>query len=266
MEPDRNHLIASVASTLALLEVFEQGPGPLPMSAFVEATGKPKSSVHRMLSTLVHLGFVTQDPAGGGYALTLKLWRLGMPALAGLDLSKLSPPHLEALMRAAGETVHMSVLDPSGGVVYVAKVECPKSIRVQTQIGRLNPAWCTATGRSMLAFNEAAAESVLAAPLAPLTDQTVTDPQRLRDILADVRRRGYAVTRGENHADMGGIAAPIRDHCGKVVAACGVAIPVFRMDRELEQRCVPLVVDAAAAISSALGYQGHAKERLSYGT
>src|SRR5690606_3766919 len=246
--------------------VFERGPGPLPMNAFVEATGKPKSSVHRMLSTLVHLGFVSQDGRSGGYSLTLKLWRLGMPALAELDLSKLSPRHLEALMRAAGETVHMSVLDPSGGVVYVAKVECPKSIRVQTQIGRLNPAWCTATGRSMLAFHDAAADAVLAGPLAPLNDHTVTDPQRLRAILDDVRALGYAVTRGENHADMGGIAAPIRDYSGKVVASCGIAIPVFRMDRSLEQRCVPLVVEAAAAISAELGYQLRAKETLSYGT
>jgi len=266
MESDRNHLIASVASTLQLLEVFERGPGPIPMSAFVAATGKPKSSVHRMLSTLVNLGFVAQDSRSGGYRLTLKLWRLGMPALAELDLSKLSPPHLEALMRAAGETVHMSVLDPSGGVVYVAKVECPKSIRVQTQIGRLNPAWCTATGRSMLAYHDATADAVLARPLAPLTDQTVTDPQQLRAILDEVRARGYAVTRGENHSDMGGIAAPIRDHSGQVVASCGIAIPVFRMDRSLEERCVPLVVEAAAAISSELGYQARAKEKLSYGT
>lgn len=263
---DRNHLIASVAGTLELLEVFSQKPGPLPLGAFVEATKRPKSSVHRMLATLMNLGFVEQVQETGKYRLTLKLWRLGMPALADLDILKVSRPHLEALMAAADETVHLAVLDPSGSVVYVAKVESPRSIRVQTQVGKLNPAWCTATGRSLLAFHPAQVDKILSQPLKPLTPKTVTDPQRIRALLAEVAARGYAVTKGENHPEMGGIAAPIRDHTGQVTAACGVAIPVFRMDEKLVQRCIPLVMKTACAISSALGYQSQQQRKLRHGT
>lgn len=252
--PGRNHLIGSVAGTFEVLEVFGERPGPLALSAIAQATGKPKSSVHRILSTLVNVGFVAQEPASGLYRLTLKVWRLGMSALGDLDVIKLSRRHLEELMRAADETVHLAVLDPGGSVVYVSKVESARSIRVQTQIGRLNPSWCTATGRALLAFNAAAAERVLAGPLAAQTAKTVTDPKRLRAILAEVAVRGYAVTKGENHPEMGGIAAPIRDHGGSVIAACGVAVPAFRMDRQLVQRCIPLVVRAADAVSSDLGF------------
>lgn len=266
MTPDRNHLIASVAGTLELLEVFGQRPGPLPLSAFVEATGRPKSSVHRILATLVNVGFVEQDPKTGKYRLTLKMWRLGMAALADLDILKLSRPHLEDLMAATDETVHLAVLDPSGGAVYVAKVESPRSIRVQTQVGKLNPAWCTATGRCMLAFHPDVADKVLGKPLKAMTPKTVTDPKRLRALLAEVRANGYAVTKGENHPEMGGIAAPIRDHSEQVVAACGLGVPAFRMNRELIERCVPLVVRTAAAISSELGHQPQQQRKLRHGT
>ena len=65
-----------------------------------------------------------------------------------LELTRVAVPALEKLMAEVGETVHLAVLDPSGGIVYVSKVESPQSIRVQTRLGQLTPAWCTATGRS----------------------------------------------------------------------------------------------------------------------
>ena len=262
---NRNHLIGSVASTFEVLEVFGRKSGPLALSAVVEATGKPKSTVHRILSTLVNVGFVAQDSGTGLYHLTLKVWRLGMSALSELDVLKVSRPHLESLMKEADETVHLSMLDASGDVVYVSKVESPRSIRVQTQIGRLVPSWCTATGRALLAFNPVAAERVLSVPRTARTPKSETDPGRLHKILADVASKGYAVTKEENHPEMGGIAAPIRDHGGAVVAACGIAVPSFRMDKQLVQRCIPLVLAAADAISSDLGYHQQAR-KIRYGT
>lgn len=252
--PNRNQLIASAASTLRILEVFATRPGALPLSAFVEATGKPKGTVHRMLSTLVHTGFVKQDPGSGHYRLTLKLLQIGSAAASDLDLVKVARPWLERLVQATDETVHLAILDASGGVVYVAKVESPRSIRVQTRLGEINPSWCTATGRCLLAFNPQTADRVLAGPLEPRTSKTVTDPTHVRAVLAEVAAKGYAVTRAENHPEMGGIAAPILDYTGQVIASCGVAVPEFRMDQQLVERCIPEVRRIAAAISEELGY------------
>ena len=251
---NRNHLIASAAATLEVLEVIGEVGGPTTLTAVVEATGKPKGTVHRMLATLVNTGFLMQDSDSSQYSLTLKLWRLGAAALARLDVVKVARPWLERLVAATDETVHVSVLDVSGGIVYISKVESPRSIRVQTQIGQLSPAWCTATGRSILAFNPAAAERALAGPLEPRTAKTVTDPRRIRTALREIAAAGYAVTRAENHPEMGGIAAPVRDHAGTVIAAIGIGVPAFRMSRELVDHCVPHVVLAAAGISSELGY------------
>ena len=207
-----------------------------------------------MLSTLVNTGFAKRDPQTGRYGLTLKAWRIGANALRDLDLVKHALPVLDKLMVDTGETVHLAVLDPSGGVVYVSKVESPRSIRVQTRLGQMNPSWCTATGRAMIAFDEEMAERVLAQTLERRTPKTVTDRKKIRERLAEVRACGYAVTLAENHTEMGGLAAPVRDHTGHVVAACGLAIPAFRMDTRAVERVIPLVLAAAGAISASMGY------------
>jgi DNA-binding IclR family transcriptional regulator len=251
---NRNQLIAAAAGTLEVLEVLSDSDAALALGEVAAATGRPKGTVHRMLSTLVNTGFVAHDDATGRYRPTLKLWRLGASAVRDLELTRVAMPALEKLMAEAGETVHLGVLDPTGGVVYVSKVESPQSIRVQTRLGQLNPSWCTATGRSLLAFNPQVADRVLAGKLAARTPRTVTDPRRIRAALADVAEKGYAVTRAENHPEMGGIAAPVRDHTGAVMAACGLGIPAFRMDKPLVERSIPLVLRASAEISRQLGY------------
>jgi DNA-binding IclR family transcriptional regulator len=252
---NRNQLIASAAATLGVLEVLGGSREGMPLRTVVERTGRPKGTVHRMLSTLVNTGFVAQDPVSGMYSVTLKLWRIGVAAVRDLDLVKTARAWLERLASDTGETPHLALLDRSGSIVYISKVESSQSIRVQTQIGQIGPSWCTATGRVLLAFDPAAADKVLAAPLGARTPKTVTDPKRIRSFLRDIAAKGYAVTKSENHPEMGGIAAPIRDYAGNVVASCGVGIPAFRMDRELVDRCVPHVLKAASGISADLGYQ-----------
>ena len=250
----RNQLIASAAGTLEVLEILGNADAAVTLGAVVAACGRPKATVHRMLATLVNTGFVAHEPASGHYRLTLKMWRLGASAVRDLDLTRIALSSLERLMLETSETVHLTVLDPSGDVIYVSKVESPQSIRVQTRLGELNPSWCTATGRCLLAFNKKVADLVLARKLPARTPKTVTDPAKIRRILADVGARGYAVTCAENHPEMGGVAAPIHDHTGAVGAACGVAIPAFRMDASLVDRVIPRVVRAARDISRALGY------------
>jgi DNA-binding IclR family transcriptional regulator len=97
-------------------------------------------------------------------------------------------------------------------------------------------------------------QKILSRPKKKFTPLTITDTDQLRERLNDVMRDGYAVTLGENHPEMGGIAAPIRNHSDIVVTSCGVAIPAFRMDAELIERCTKLVLKTATAISTDLGH------------
>ena len=216
-------VMGSVLKAFDVLEVFERKWRPLGVSELSRETGQPKSSLHRVLSTLVHAGVLEQNEQGL-YRLTLKLWRIGSLALSEVDLVQVAFPFLEALCREADETVHLAVLEPGGGVVYLSKVESPRSIRVQTQVGRVTPSWCTATGRILLAHDAVLRDSVLAGPMAKLTPDTVTDPAQLRRLIDQAAGEGIAVTKSENNPEMGGIAAPIRDHTGRVVAALGLGV------------------------------------------
>lgn len=253
--PNRNQLIAAAAGTLRMMEILGRGEGPMTLGQVVIASGRAKGTVHRMLSTLVHTGFATYERETGLYGLTLKAWRIGSGALRDFDLVERARPLLDALRQDSGETVHLSVLEPSGEIVYVAKITSPQSIGVQTRLGQLNPSWCTATGRAILAFDEQATGRALAGRLDRRTAKTVIDPKAIQRILAQVRDDGYAVTVAENHPDMGGVAAPIRDFTGGVIAAVGVAMPVYRMSEPTVRAMIPRVRDAAAAISAAMGFE-----------
>jgi DNA-binding IclR family transcriptional regulator len=255
----RNQIIAAAAGTLEVLESLSRGDGPMTLAQVVQATGRPKGTVHRMLSTLVNTGFASYTRESGRYSLTLKAWRIGSSALLEFDLVNLARPMLDRLRSETGETVHLSVLEPSGEIVYVAKVVSPKSIGVQTRLGQLSPSWCTATGRAILAHHPEAAERMFSSgPLARRTAKTVTNARELRRILMQIREEGYAVARGENHPEMGGVAAPIWDHNAQVVASVGVAIPVYRMTVDLVRMAVPRALFAAHSISRELGYQSPA--------
>jgi len=250
----RNQVIAAAAGTLEVLEALSRGAAPMTLAELVAATGRPKGTVHRMASTLVNTGFATYTRETGRYALTLKAWRIGSVALRDFDLVELARPAMDKLRAETGETVHLSVLEPSGEIVYVAKVVSPKSIGLQTRLGQLSPAWCTATGRSILAQRADMVDQVLRGPLERRTPQTVVDPQAIRLLLEQVRRDGHAIARGENHPDMGGVAAPIWDHTGQVIASVGVAIPIYRMGAEVVRGIVTRVRQAADAISHQMGH------------
>ncbi len=250
---NRNRLIGSVAATLQLLEVLAEARSAQPLAAIAQKSGQAKSTVHRMLASLMHMGYVEQEESSR-YRLTFKLLQLGTEQLSSVDVVRVSKVHLENLMRATNESAYLAVLDQSGQSVYVAKVETSRPVHVRAQLGAPNPAWCTTTGWAMLAFLPDVREKVLSKRLVPRVPGAIAEPDELREALEQVARRGCAVTRAQGNQDTGGIGAPIRDFHGSVVAACSIGIPLYRMDAALVRRCMPLVVQAATAISAELGY------------
>jgi len=224
----------------------------LTLAEIARQSGHPRSSAHRILSSLVRLGYVQQEQPGH-YRLTFKLVELGMEVLSSIDLAKVARPHLEALVQATNENAYLAVLDEDGNSIYIARVETSRAVCVHSPLGLPNPSWSTATGRAMLAFRPDVQDKVFSRKLKAIVPSTVTDRRTLRALLGDVERQGVAIARAQISADTGGIAAPIRDFSGAVVASCGIAVPLHRMSDRLVRRCVPMVVRAAHEISVALG-------------
>jgi DNA-binding IclR family transcriptional regulator len=203
------------------------------------------------MQALVETRFVVRDEESGQYAATIKLWELGSAVLAKLDLRRYAERHMLALMELTGESVHLSVLD-GAEVVYVHKVDSPNPVRAYTQIGGRVPACCVATGKAQLAHAMPSLLAGLATSLKAHTERSLTDPKAFLKEMAQVRQQGYAVNRGEWREGVWGIAAPIFDARGTVIAGIGVSGPANRFPKNVIAAWAGQVIEVAAEVGLAL--------------
>ena len=213
---------------LGLLEVLAHADRPLGVTELATRIGLGKSNVHRLLQALVELGYVRRDGDSGAYAASIRLWELGSAVLANLDLRRAAQDWMDWLLDRTRETVHLSVLD-GDEVVYVHKLDSPEPVRAYSQIGGRAPAHCVATGKAMLAWIGDGPLEAMSRRLRGWSPRTVTDPAEFLREMERIRQVGYAVNRGEWRESVGGIAAPVRDPSGRVVAAVGLSGPIERL-------------------------------------
>ena len=214
-----------------------------------------KSTVYRLLQTLAGRGYAVQDPGSGRYQLGLKFLELGALVSNRLSILAIARPHLQRLMEATNETVQLGMLE-GHEVVYADKIECPRTIRMYSRVGRHSPLHCTALGKVLLAHQpEATLRELLRRRLERHTAQTVTTPRALRVELQQVREKGYASDDEEFEEGLRCLAAPVRDHTGAVAASLGIAGPAARLGPARRPELIKLVKDAAEGVSTALGYR-----------
>ncbi|HEX2255732.1 MAG TPA: IclR family transcriptional regulator, partial [Afifellaceae bacterium] len=235
-------------------KAFSDGEAEIGVSALAVRLGIAKSTVHRLASTLVAEGMLEQNPETGRYRLGIALFGLGALVRRRMNLSTEAKPFLLDLRERTNETVLLAI-PADGEIMVIYNLESTQAIRMRSDIGVRQPAWCTAVGRAIFAFHgEDAVERMLAGPLKARTPKTVTDSGALRAALAEVRRRGYAVEDEESEAGMRCVAAPVRDASGDVAAAVAVAGPVQRLSVDALAAMAAPVIETAASISARLGY------------
>jgi len=215
-----------------------------------------KTVVYRLLCTLQQNGAVTRSTEGKRYSLGIRLWEFGTAALLGHRAHSLAAPRLIQLAEQTGESVNFSVYDSeSGEVLFLEVVRHAPSGLVQTPMASRCPAHCHAAGKVMVAYqDDADIESYCARDLLAATPKTIATPNALRSELADIRRQGFAVNRGEWTPEVCGIAVPLRDHSGHAAAAIGVACPATRFSPSWVTGVVEPALEHAREISRALGY------------
>lgn len=246
--------LSSVATAIALLKCFSEREVEIGVSKLARTLGVAKSTVHRLVTTLVSEGMLEQNPENGKYRLGIALFSLGALVRRRMNLSSEARQDLFALRSITQETVHLAILDQTE-IMYVYNLESTQAIRVNSDIGVHKPAFCTANGRAILAFlPEEKIESVIGAGLIARAPKTNTKPAQLRKVLAQVRKLGYAIEDEESEAGMRALAAPVRDSSGQVVASVGIAGPVQRLSEEVMAKYASAVVETAASISRRLGY------------
>lgn len=215
------------------------------------------SALSRSLTSLVDTGFLRFDPDTGSYRLGPTVVSLAGAAINEYDEFRNAYAELHALMAATLLGANLAVPD-DGRLMYLFHLDGPEMKRGNTLIGRHAPLHATALGKALLAgHDEGALEAWLAdRELPAYTVHTITDPDRLRAELAEVRARGYALEREELALGRGCIAVPIRGRDGAALAAMSLSGPkdAIRLDLHAE-RYAGLLLDAAERISARFGYR-----------
>ncbi len=243
--------IAAVERAIGLLEALERG-GEHGTNELARTTGLSPSTVSRVLATLAAGGLVEHVPATGRYRLGLRLVELGGAALAGTDLREVARPHLQALVRATGETATLSA-PAEGRAITVDFVQSGASVQSVARLGRPSVAHATATGKVLLAFGSV--PELPPEPLERFTARTTTSRADLGRELERARAHGYAEAAGEREDDLNAIAAPVRGVHGELVAILGVQGPAGRFGPAAMKAAVPALLERAAALSRTLGHR-----------
>ena len=241
----------TVVKSWGLLEQLVDLGRPTGVTELALASRLQKSNVHRILATLRHLGYVRSN-ADSSYEPTLRLWELGQRIHARMDLPAASRPHLERLVQQTDETSHLAVL-AGHEVVYVETVETANPVRAHTPLGGRAPAYCTASGKALLSGQPPSVVDAVARQSRRHTASTLTTARELLQALKQVGERGYATNLGEFRPNVAGIAAPVLDSRGDVVAAVGIAGPLDRLRPARIRQLAPAVIGVAREISAALG-------------
>lgn len=242
---------------LKLLDLFILEP-ELSLADVARKADLSKPTAYRLLVSLEDAGFLAKvkySEQDIRYRLGLKLLELGNIVSMRLELRGIALPHMQNLSREIDEVVHLVVRD-GNEAVYIEKVESTQAIRLFTRVGKRSPLHAGSGPKLLLAFmNEEERRRILtAAPLLPVTNQTVTDPDELRSEIERIRQNGYALSDGEQDVDTVGISYPIRDFSDNVIAALGVTGLKYRFSGERKVMMQQKTMEAARKISADLGY------------
>lgn len=246
--------VASVAKAFRVLETFAEPKSKLSLTEVAERSGIGRSAAQRILYTLSSIGYLVQDSQDRNYRLSPKLLALTRSYAMTDLLQAKARDVLESANRQCEETINLTVLDDTE-VVYVLRFPSKHVVSVNLTVGTRLPAFCTAPGRVLLAnISETKAETILSrSDLTKRTETTEVRLDRLRRILREVRRNGYAISNQEAFVGDISVAAPVFDNSGAVVAAVNIAVayPRWSVD-EAKSQLTPLVVETAAQVTQAL--------------
>lgn len=249
-------IVQSVDRTLSILEVLSDYEAGLGITDLSEKVGLHKSTVHRLLATLIHKGYVRQNDETNRYELTLKLFELGNKKIEKMNIVTIAKPFIQELMEQTNEVIHL-VIGEGAEIIYVAKVEPQKTIRMYSSIGKRIPMYCTSVGKSMMAYmNEEEVEKIWnISPIKKLTENTIVNLEDFKEHLKVVREKRYAIDEQENEIGIRCIGASILDYKGNVCGAISISGSTISFTEDKIEEFSKLLIEYAGKISRELGYR-----------
>lgn len=247
-----------VQSAERIFQVMEMlaDHGEMGLMELSAALGLHKSTVHRLLMSLIYMGYAKQDEVTQKYMLSYKVVSMAGKVLERTDILQLAKPYMERLSDLSGEAVHL-VQREGGNILYIYKTEAKVgTIRMVSHVGMVHPMYCSGVGKAIMAtlpeeeikqiWNESVIEKK--------TEKTITDYARMQEVLAEVRKNGYALDDEENEKGVRCIAACLYGHQKEVKYAFSISGPTSRMTRERVRELAVDVLKVQTELSRELGY------------
>ncbi len=246
--------LSSVAKAARILKSFSVHSPVWRVGELSEKLGFSKSTVSRLIQTLVEEDFLMEDEEGPGYRLGSALLYLGGNYINDSELYNEVSPVLNKLVLETGESAHIAVKNKKK-VLYLNKQVGPYYSDIETLTGSVNPVHATSSGKVLLAYSpEEVVEEIINGDLEAYTEHTLTNPIRLRQEIEEVRKNGYANSMEELALGNYSISAPVFDYDGEVVCAISIVGPLSRLTKEKLTRFNRLIVRSSKEASERLGY------------
>jgi len=249
-----DYIVLPVMKALQVLDYVARQGHDVTLTETVQELRLPKTTVFRYLQTLSAARFLEHDLKRDRYGVGSKFRSLARVDQELQGLRDIAQPEMRTLMETFHETVNLAVLSENE-VVYIDMLEPGRPLRANARIGHRHPAHSTSLGKAMMAFLPDADALALSSDLPQRTINTLTDADKLRRQVDDVRRRGYAIEVGENEDGLMCIGVPILDRAGYAVAAMSLSAPERRMKPELTMVAADALKGAARRISTHLSAQ-----------
>ncbi|SEB25048.1 IclR family transcriptional regulator C-terminal domain-containing protein [Variovorax sp. YR216] len=243
----------ALEKALDVLDAVGSSPQGLSQSEVADRLDLPRTTVYRLLATLINRGLLRRDPLRKVYCLGFRCFEMAKQAYAMPDLVAAAAAELRALRDLTGETSYLATLD-GREVISLERCDGAHSQRSAAALGERKPLHCTSQGKAILSAmtDEERDAIVRELTLKPLTPLTITDRRRLHAELRIARARGYAIDDEEIVLGVRCVGAPVKDSSGEVRGAISVAGPAWRLTRERLELLGPEVAEAARRIGAQL--------------
>ncbi|GAA1850964.1 DNA-binding transcriptional regulator KdgR [Pseudonocardia ailaonensis] len=236
----------AVTVVFRVLEAVAAAPGA-GVSALARDLDIAKSTVQRALRTLEALGYVYSSGEITRWYLTLRTYTLGSRAPV-VDLAPLALTEMRELSAVTNESVQLLALE-GDSVLVIEKIDSTQAVRSYVGRGERLPAHVSASGKALLASSPYVLEEMLRRPLHGYTEGTITDPERFRAQIAEIREQGYALNDGEYRSDVSAIGAVVFGGAGDAIAAIGISAPRHRASPERLREMAPALLAATGRLS-----------------
>ena len=230
--------VRSVKYAFILIEVLARNKMEYTLAELINETKLAKGTVYRLLGTLRSLGYVDQNQKKRTYYLTYDFTKIGMAIRERYNLSEIIPI-MEKLAQKYNEMVNLAILDRDK-VVYLKSIESPHALKLDFKVGSSQPAYCTALGRVLLAYQDSSRLEMFfdMKSFKAYTRQTVTEKSKLMKVFNRVKEQGYSYVSEEYRPGVACVAVPIFNNQGSVAAALSFSVPTVRLTASIYPKMI----------------------------